>query len=126
MTNDMTNDTQPTRSPARQINLSEFWSGDLGLTLVTIALAVLIFVITPLREAGLPIRLLFDLIVVALMVFGALSIKQSHFAKVSVIVVVLVSAVVIGAGRLHPTPFLHLLGSFFVTLTLLLYVRIVL
>ena len=33
--------------------MSEFWSGDLGLTLVTISVAMLIFVITPLREAGL-------------------------------------------------------------------------
>ena len=36
--------------------MSEFWSGDLGLTLVTLSLILLIFVITPLREAGLPGR----------------------------------------------------------------------
>jgi hypothetical protein len=29
------------------MNMSEFWSGDLGLTLVTISLVALIFVIAP-------------------------------------------------------------------------------
>jgi hypothetical protein len=106
--------------------MSEFWSGDLGLTLITISLTVLVVVITPLREAGLPGRLFFELFVVALMVFGAVSVEQSLRAKVFVLVVVLGSAVVLAAGRLHPTLFLHEWGSFLVTVTLLLYVRIVL
>ena len=121
----MTNNTQQTQRPARNINMSELWSGDLGLTLITISLAVLIFVITPLREAGLPGRLFLDLVVVTLMVSGALTIKQSHLAKGFVIAVVLICAVVLAAGRLHPTPLLHQLGSFLVVATLLLYVRIV-
>src|SRR5271170_542054 len=122
----MTNTTHQSQGSAVHMHMSEFWSGDLGLTLVTISLVVLIFVITPLREAGLPGRLFFDLVVVTLMVFAALTIKQSHLAKVFAIAVVLVCAVVLAAGRLHPTPFLHQLGSFLVTATLLLYVRIVL
>jgi len=122
----MKNNAHQTQGPALHMRVSEFWSGDLGLTLVTVSLAILIFVITPLREAGLPGRLFFDLAVVTLMVFGALTIKQGHLAKVFTIVVVLVSAVVLAAGRLHPTPFLHQLGSFLVAATLLLYVRIVL
>jgi hypothetical protein len=122
----MPNDTQQTQMPALDLHMSEFWSGDLGLTLVTISLAVLIFVITPLREAGLPGRVFFDLVVVTLMVSGALTVKQSHVAKVSATVVVLICAAVLAAGRLHPAPFLHQLGSFLVVATLLLYVRIVL
>jgi hypothetical protein len=122
----MKNNAHQTQGSVLHTGVSEFWSGDLGLTLVTVSLAILIFVITPLREAGLPGRLFFDLVVVTLMVFGALTIKQSHLAKVFAIAVVLVCAVVLAAGRLHPTPFLHQLGSFLVAATLLLYVRIVL
>jgi len=119
-------DTYQTRRPVLNVRIGGFWSGDIGLTLITISLAILIFVITPFREAGLPGRFLFELTVVALMIFGALTAKQSYFAKASVIVVVLITAVVLAAGRLHPTLFLHQLGSFLVTVVLLLYVRVVL
>jgi len=120
------NDSQPTRSPVLHMHMSEFWSGDLGLTFVTISLVVLIFVITPLREAGLPGRLFFDLIMVTLMISGALAVKQSRIATAFIVAVVFADAVVLGAGRIHPTPFLHPFGSILSTVTLLLYVRIVL
>ena len=100
-------------------------SGDLGLTLVTIG-TFLVFVITPLREAGLPGRIFFDLVVVVLMVSGALVVEQSLVSKLFLVGAVLVSAFVLGAGRLHPTPFLHQFGSVLTTATLLLYIRIVL
>ena len=61
--------------------MSEFWSGDLGLTLVTLSLVILIFVITPLREGGLPGRLFFDILMLSLMVYGTLSVRQSRTAK---------------------------------------------
>jgi len=122
----MTNNTSPTRRPILDMQKSEFWSGDLGLTLITISLVVLLLVITPLREAGLPGRLFFELVTATLMVFGALSTEQSRLAKAFVIVIVLACGAVLAAGRLHPTLFLHDLGSFLVTVTLLLYVRIVL
>ena len=109
-----------------RLSMGDFWSGDLGLTLVTIALAVLIFVTTPLGEAGLHGRVILDVVVVALMVSGALVVDQGRIASVVVIAVVVASAVVLGAGRVHPTPFLHELGSVCVTLTLLVYLRIVL
>ena len=109
-----------------RMSMGEFWSGDLGLTLVTIALAVLIFVITPLRVAGLHGRIILDLVVVALMVSGALVVDQGRIASGVVILVVLATAVVLGAGRVNPTPFLRELGSICVTLTLLVYLRIVL
>jgi Ion channel len=108
------------------LEMSQFWSGDLGLTLVTISLAVLLFVVTPMREAGLPGRAVFDLIMVTLMVSGALSVDQSRFAAGLIIAFVLVDAVVLGTARVRPTPFLQLLGSVLSTMTLLLYVRIVL
>jgi hypothetical protein len=121
----MTDNPQPRRS-LLNMQMSEFWSGDLGLTLITISLVVLIFVITPLRGAGLRGRLFFDLVIVTLMIYGALVIKQGRVTKFLVIAVVLGTAVVLTFGRLHPTLFLHQLGSVLSAVTLLLYVRIVL
>ncbi|MGB8836175.1 MAG: hypothetical protein WCC67_05495, partial [Candidatus Acidiferrales bacterium] len=66
-----TDPQQPPRTLFR-LSMGDFWSGDLGLTLVTISVVILIFVISPLREAGLPGRVFFDLIVVTLMVYGAI------------------------------------------------------
>jgi Ion channel len=106
--------------------MSEFWSGDLGLTLVTISLVFLTFIIPPLREAGIPGRLFFDLLMMGLMIYAALVVKQSRLDTILVIAVVLATAVVLGMGRLHPTVFLHELGSVLATVTLLLFIRIVL
>jgi hypothetical protein len=105
--------------------MSEFWSGDLGLTLLTISLVVLVFVITPLREAGIPGRIVSELTVMSLMVFGVLAIEQSRIAKFSMIAFVLMTAGFLGVARVHPTSLLHQLGSVLSTITLLLYVRIV-
>jgi hypothetical protein len=121
-----TTTTTPPRRTFFHLQMSEFWSGDLGLTLVTISLVVLVFVITPFREAGLPERIFFDLIVLSLMVFGALAVEQSRITKLSVIALVILTSCFLGAGRVHPTPLLHQLGSVLCTITLLLYVRIVL
>jgi hypothetical protein len=122
----MTNGPLHSRGNMLSLNMSEFWSGDLGLTLITISLVVLVFVIFPLREAGLPGRVFFDLLIVGLMVFGALTVEQSRFATVFMIAVFLASAVLLGTSRLHPTQFLQQLASAFSTLALLLYVRVVL
>jgi hypothetical protein len=77
----MTNDMHQTPRPVLHKHMSEFWPGDLGLTLISISLVILIFVITPLREARLRGRLFFEPFVVGLMVFGALSVKQSYLDK---------------------------------------------
>jgi hypothetical protein len=122
----MANDSHPSPTAALNLHMSEFWSGDLGLTLVTISLVVLIFVITPLREAGLPGRFFFDLIMVTLMISGSLAVDQTRIATALIVAIVLLSAAVLGIGRLHPTPFLYQAGSLLSTVTLLLYVRIVL
>lgn len=114
------------RNALFRIRSGEFWSGDLGLTLITISLCVLVFVITPMREAGIPGRIVVGLVIMALMVFGAIAVKQSRFDTVLIIALISITAVLLGAGRLHPTPMLHQLGSIFSTLTLLLYIRIVL
>ena len=122
----MNHSSEPSRGRFFHLEMSEFWSGDLGLTLITISLIVIIFVITPLREAGVPGRIFFDLLTVALMIFGALTINQSRIASVFVIITLATSAAVLGAARVHPTPFLQQFGSLLVTIALLVYVRIVL
>jgi hypothetical protein len=106
--------------------MSEFWSGDLGLTLVTISLVLLVFVITPFREAGLPGRLFLDLIIGSLMAYAALAVGQRRISTILVLAFVLVTAGFLGVARFHPTPLLHQLGSVLSTITLLLYVRVVL
>jgi hypothetical protein len=122
----MANDPHPTHTSFLRAHISEFWSGDLGLTLMTIALTLLIFIVTPMREYGLRGRIFLDLAVLVLMVSAAFVVDQTRSATVFVVVVVLATTAALIAGRLHPTLFLHLLGSILVTVSLLLYVRIVL
>ena len=122
----MSGDTITRYKTGLRLDMSEFWSGDLGLTLVTISVTILIFVVTPLRDAGLRGRIFFDVIVEVLMIYGAIAANPSRVFRAFVIATVLGTAVVLAAGRLHPTPFLHLFGSVLATITLLLYVRIVL
>jgi Ion channel len=122
----MANKPDQSRTSFLRMHVSEFWSGDLGLTLVTIALVLLIFVVTPLREYGLRGRIFLDLSVLVLMISGALVVDQSRIATAAIVAVVTGTAVVLVSGRLHPTLFLHLLGSLLVTISLLLYVGIVL
>jgi hypothetical protein len=122
----MTESPHPSRTALLRMQMGEFWSGDLGLTLVSISLGVLIFVIFPLREAGLRGRFFFDLMMVTLMVSGALVMKQRRIVTVMVIAVVLAGAGVLWISRLYPTPFLQQLSSLLSIITTLLYVRIVL
>ena len=114
------------RNDIFRITMGEFWSGDLGLTLISISLAALVFVITPLREAGLPGRLACEFGILVLMIFAAVTVKQSRIASILVILLICGTAVIIGQGRLHPSAFWHQVGCIFSTMTLLLYVRIVL
>jgi len=109
-----------------QMPMTEFWSGDLGLTLITISLVVELFVITPLREAAVGGRFFFGFLMLVLMILGALVVEQKRFVTLLIIVTVLCTAAFLIFGRIHPTPFLHEIGSVLSTITLLLYVRIVL
>jgi len=122
----MTDGPTHSRGAVLHMQMSEFWSGDLGLTLVTISIAVLVFVINPMREAGLPGRVFFDLIVITLMLSGALTVGQSRLATGFMVAVILSGSVVMALGRLQPTPFLYQLGSVLSTIVLVLYIRIVL
>lgn len=109
-----------------RVKRAEFWSGDLGLTLLTISLAVLIFVVTPLGEGGLPGRIACYLVVMGLMISGALAVKRSRIFTSVLIVAILASAAVLSADRVHPTLALHVAGSAVVCVTLCLYIRVVL
>lgn len=121
----MTNSSKPW-----QLNFlttpSELWSGDLGLTLLSITFVLQIFVVTPLREAALGGRIFFDLIILALMICGALVAERNRIMSVLIIAILLFSGVVLTAARLYPVRPLQAIGSGLVTLTLFLYIRIVL
>jgi hypothetical protein len=105
-----TTSTRP-RENVFHLQMSEFWSGDLGLTLVTISLVVLVFVITPLREAGLQAHFVFGAIIVALMIFGAVSVQQSRLGTLLLVGFVVATAVFLTVARFRPTPLMHELGS---------------
>jgi Ion channel len=121
----MAKEPQQSRVAILQLQVSKFWSDDLGLTLATIATAALVLVINPLQEAGLAGRIFFDLMMVILMITGSLTASHGRLTTVTVVIVALATAVLLGAGRVHPTPLVHQLGSLLSTLTLLLYVYIV-
>ncbi len=121
----MTN-TPQSRTAILQLQMSEFWSGDLGLTLVSISLVILIFVIFPLRQAGLAGRFFFDIVMVTLMVSGAFTVKQNRILTVIIITIVVVGTFVLWVSRFYPSLFLLSLSSIFSVVTSLLYARIVL
>jgi len=102
-----------------------FWSGDYGLTLLTISVAMIVFVITPLRGTGLPGRVVFDLIVVTLMLSAAFNLKGNQIFKVCLIVVIFATAIVLTVARIHPTFVLNVTASFLVLVMLILYIQVV-
>jgi len=122
----MTNNLHQSRTAIFQMNMSEFWSGDLGLTLVSLSLGILIFVIFPLRQEGLSGRFFLDIVMVTLMISGALVVAQHRFITVTTIVIVVIGACLLWLSRFHPSPFLRQLSSIFSIVSLLLYARIVL
>jgi voltage-gated potassium channel len=114
------------RNARLRMQAAEFWSGDTGLTLLTISLVALVFVITPMREAAVSGRMLLDVVVISLMIFGAVSVRQSRIATILVVGFICVTAVILAMARFHSAPALHRWGSVLSTITLLLYFRIVL
>ena len=109
----MSNITALPRIALFRIKGGEFWSGDLGLTLISISLCVLVFVITPMREAGVPGRIAVDLLIMVLMVFAAIAVKQNRFDTILVITLIFVTAALLGAARLTRHRFCTSLGAFF-------------
>ena len=114
------------RNTRLRLEAAEFWSGDIGLTLLTISLVVLVFVLTPMRETGVPGRMVLGILVLGLMTFGALSVRQNRIATTLMLGFIVATGVVLTVARFHPTPALHQWGSVLSTITLLLYARIVL
>ena len=105
---------------------TEFWSGDLGLTLVSISLILFIFLILPLHRSGLPGRFLLDLVMTALMVSAALAAGRSRPGTWAAIVAIVLGTAALWTGILYPTPFFQRTSSLLVMLADLIYARIVL
>jgi hypothetical protein len=122
----MTSSAHESHHTFLQMPMSEFWSGDLGLTLITISLMLQIFLVTPLREAALGGRFFFGFVTLVLMILGALVVEQKRIVTILIVAIVLFTAVFLIFARLHPAPLLHEIGSVLATITLLVYVRVVL
>lgn len=122
----MSHNLDDSAQPSFHKLVREFWSGDLGLTLITISVVLQIFVVTPLRETALGGRLLLDLLIFALMILGALAEEKKRIGAILIVATVLLSAVFLTRARIYPTPFHREIASTFATITLLLYVRVVL
>jgi hypothetical protein len=105
---------------------SEFWSGDIGLTLITVSLTIFTFLILPLADGGLLGRFVLDVVLAALMVSGALRIGTNRVTTTLAIVVLLAALVVLWVSLMHSTPFLQRLSSILAIIGFLLYFRIVL
>jgi len=122
----MNNSSQSPRTAVLHMNMSEFWSGDLGLTLVSISLGILVFIIFPLRQAGLAGRFFMDVVMVSLMVSGALVMNQSRLLTGITVGIVILGACILWASRLYSSALLLQFSSAFSVLVFVLYVRIVL
>jgi hypothetical protein len=108
-----------------RIYMGEFWAGDLGLTLLLISLVMQVFVITPMLETGVPGRMIFNLIVMVLMVSAAIVGTKSRFWRGALLVAVVASTIAVVVARLEPSHLTHLWASATVTITQLLFVRVV-
>ena len=109
-----------------QFESTEFWSGDVGLTLITISLTIFTFLVVPLAEGGLLGRFVLDVFLATLMVSGVLSIGTNRVITTLAIVVLLAALIGVWASLIFSTPFLQRLSSFLAIIAFLLYFRIVL
>jgi hypothetical protein len=110
-----------------RLYVGEFWRGDLGLTLLSISFVMEIFIITPMREVGVPGRIFFNVIVGVLMISAALTGSKSLVWKTILISSALVTGLVLMVSRMNPSSMpLHLWGSALTSVTLILYVHVVL
>ena len=103
-----------------------FWSGQLGLTLVTVSLVVFIFVIVPMHRAGLPARLVFDMVIVTLMIWGVLDVGEGKVTKGIAVGVVLATVVVLWASIEFPSARLEELACVMLVAVTMIYVWVVL
>jgi len=120
------NHTDEVKSFRLRFDASEFWSGDVGLTLITVSLTIFTFLILPLAEGGLLGRFVLDVVLATLMVSGALRIGTNRITTTLAIVVLLAAIVVLWVSLMHSTPFLQRLSSILAIIAFLLYFRIVL
>lgn len=109
-----------------QFEPSEFWSGDVGLTFITVALTIFTFLVVPLAEGGLLGRFILDVFLATLMVSGALKVGTNRVTTTLAIVVLLVALIAVWVSLIFSTPFLQRLSSILAVIALLLYFRIVL
>src|SRR3974390_2495906 len=78
------------------------------------------------EQAGLPARLVFDLVIVSLMIWGVMEVGESRATTTIAIVVVIAAAVVLWVSIENPRPVLQKLTWVLLIAVMLIYVRVVL
>ena len=117
---------QEMRGDRRREIEKSFWSGQLGLTLVTASLVVFIFLIVPMQKAGLPARMVFDVVIVTLMIWGVMDVSEDRMTMTVAILAVIATVVVLWITVEHPTAALHKLTCVLLITVRLIYARVLL
>jgi hypothetical protein len=106
--------------------LIQFWAGDEGLTLFSIALGLSIFVVSPLHEAAIHGRMILDIVIAALMISGALVLRKGRITTPLVILVTVAAVAVQWIGHGVTSNRFREFSTALIIVSLLLFVRIVL
>jgi hypothetical protein len=102
------------------------WSGHVGLTVLTIATALITFVVLPFDVLALPGRIVMDVLMATLLILGASATTRSRATMSAVIGLVVLTAMTLIMDRVWPTPFMSRASTLMSMLTLFVYVGIVL
>jgi len=119
-------ESQENRTSSFNQRLTQFWAGDEGLTLFSIALGLAIFVVFPLHEAAVHGRMILDIVIAALMVSGALAVKKGRITTALVILVTVAAVAVRWIARTVTSNSFRGFSTALIIVSLLLFARIVL
>ena len=122
----MANQNQDNQTRSFNQWLTQFWAGNEGLTLFSIALGLAIFVVFPLHEVAAHGRMILDIVITALMVLGALAVKKGRITTALVILVTVAAVAVRWIGRGVTSNSFREFSTALILISLLLFARIVL
>ena len=109
-----------------ETRLRWLWSGHVGLTVLTVATAVLTFVVLPFDVLALPGRVVVDVLMAALLILGAHATTRSRATMLVVIGLVVVTGATLIVDRMWPRALITRASTLMSMITLVVYVGIVL
>jgi Ion channel len=122
----MAYESQENRTSSFNQQLTRFWAGDEGLSLLSIVLVLSIFVVFPLHELAARSRLVLDIAISALMISGALALNRGRITTSLVVLVTVAAMAVRWMVRDVTSKGFREFSTALILISLLLYVRIVL